>query len=241
MATEPIRICGYRKVGGIYIIGPQPGEKCDRLPYPIHLYPVCNSGIKFSGGFQWIDWAHYAGNHNSNINNQGEVECCNCSPSCPVCNPSQKKQPFGVFWVGQEYSPESFTEEACRLGISKRIPKKPRNLKPGDIILLAHNDAGKGLDIPNRLGIPDDEVEEYNFGKNSPAIFLAFPVIRVEELIWQKDANEDKLLKMERAGITPVIIPDAESDHDQDVSNNFTEYERKQRELSDLKKKLLGK
>ena len=158
MSQEPIRICGFRKVGGIYIIGPQPGEGCDRLPYPIHNCPVCKSGIKFSRGFTWIDFNHYAHNHSSIT----DFEQNNCIDTieCPVCMPSQFPQPYGLLFVGREYTVQTFMDEARRLGISKRIPAKPRNLKPGSIVMLVHNDAALGLKNTNPYVLADEEIED---------------------------------------------------------------------------------
>jgi len=44
-------------------------------------------------------------------------------------------------------------------------------------------------------------------------IFCAFIPKRVEKLIWKNQATPEELEKLEKRGITPVIIPDGDSDH----------------------------
>jgi hypothetical protein len=144
--------------------------------------------------------------------------------------------------VGQEYTPASFISEARKLGISKRVPAKPRNVKPGTIILLAHNDAANGIDSGNPWDLEDDpnEPEDSNKPKNHPGIFAAFTVTAIEKLIWESEADEDTLKKMEGQGVTPVIIKDGDLDHSPESSNDFTPEQRAYKELEELKKKLLA-
>jgi hypothetical protein len=199
MAVESIRGCGYRKVGGLYVVGGGFGIKCDRLPYELETCPACGSGIKFTRGFQWLDWSKYAGQH---FDESG----CRCMDTCPVCHPATHYQPYGLMWVGSEYTPESFAGEAAYLGVSKRIPSNqiPRKLKLGESwIILAHNYAcgtRKNADTGADEGIP--------------GVFYAFRPLRLELLIWKSEAKPEYLEELEHRGITPVIIPDGDLDHD---------------------------
>jgi hypothetical protein len=191
------------------------------------------SGIKFSRGFQWINWSKYAGSH------VGEEVHCNDDLSCYVCNPSQFPQPFGLLWVGQEYTPATFLAEARKLGISKRVPAKPRNVKPGTIVLLAHNDAGNGIESENPYQSTEDSDEtDEQAPKNHPGIFAAFVVSQIDKLIWKHEADDETIAKLKGQGINPVIVRDDDLDHP-DVSNDFSEDERAMHELNDLKQRFV--
>jgi len=48
MAQESKRGCGYRKVGGLYLVGDGIFVPCDRLPYLLETCPVCGHGIHFT-------------------------------------------------------------------------------------------------------------------------------------------------------------------------------------------------
>jgi hypothetical protein len=151
--------------------------------------------------------------------------------------PSQFPQPYGLLFVGREYTVQTFMDEARRLGISKRIPAKPRNLKPGSIVMLVHNDAALGLKNTNPYVLADEEIEDdVKQPVSHPGIFNAFPVLRIEKLLWRHEADEETLAKLTAQGITPVIIEDGDMDHDMSTSNDFSEEERNMRTLLDMKK-----
>jgi len=202
MAVEAARGCGYRKVGGFYIVGSGVTVGCDRLPVETTNCPVCGGGLKFSRAWTWLDWRKYAGDH-------GDQCTDNILGECPVCHPSKHPQPYGLLWVGEKfYSPEAFVRESTELGISRRlpytgeIPRAPKNLKLGETwVLFAHKHVIKGV---------DDQGKEIM----KPAIFRAFRPQRLELLLWDKDATEERLSELTEAGITPVIIPDGDKDHD---------------------------
>ena len=189
MAIESERGCGYRKVGGIYFVGSGMTVQCDRLNYNLTLCPTCNSGIKFTRGYQWIDWFAYAGKHEG---------CHGDFENCPLCNPPEGRN-YGLMWVGDKYySPATFIREGNSMGISKRIYSVPKKFVVGeDWILLAHKKAG----------------ENDGQGHPTPAIFHAFQPQRIEMLLFTSDATEEMLEKLARRGITPVLVPDTDTDH----------------------------
>ena len=216
MAVEPMRSCGYRKVNGLYLCGEGASMRCDRLPYRIENCPTCGSGLKFTRAWTWLDWAKYAGNHEGECKEAGIHMLAFVTPSlpssgpCPVCWPYDKPQPYGLLWIGEKfYSPDAFVRESLQLGISRRlpftgnIPRAPKLLKLGETwVLFAHKHViYTGKDTQN------NDVYE-------PAIFHAFRPTRLELLIWSKDATIDRLAELEKAGITPIVIPDGDSDHD---------------------------
>ena len=46
------------------------------------------------------------------------------------------------------------------------------------------------------------------------AIFYAFRPQRVEMLIWESEATSENLEKLKKRGITPIVVPDGDPDHD---------------------------
>lgn len=194
MAVEAKRGCGYRKVGGLYLVGEGLAAVCDRLPYELKVCPCCGAGIKQARGFTWLDAEQFLGTHK---------DCKdNFSSPCPICIPLPQK--YGLLWVGEKYySPQSFIEEAKKLGVSKRIPQIPKDFKLGETwILLAH---------PKVISKPDPEKKD--LFKYYPAIFYVFRPQRIEKIITHKQATKTMLKKLAKRKITPIIVPDDDKDH----------------------------
>jgi len=220
MAVEQMRGCGYRKVGGLYLCGEGLTMACDRLPYALEICPVCGAGVKFTRGWTWLDWKSFAGTHRM-------IEHCSCPQNvCPVCVPGSQPQPYGLLWVGEQfYSPESFIEEAFTLGVSRRIAAIPRNLKLDETwVLLAHKKAIVNHEpAPSGTWTPEpDEAAE-----GSPGVFYAFRPQRLEFLVWESEATSEKLEELEKKGITPIIIPVYDVDHDPKTKLIPTDDERR--------------
>lgn len=92
MAVEPKRGCGYRKVGGLYLVGEGLNLTCDKLPYELTLCPVCNQGIKFSRGFTWLSAQFF----------KPHLDCKDAlAGACPICTPQNER--YGLMWVGEKY------------------------------------------------------------------------------------------------------------------------------------------
>ena len=244
MAIEAARSCGFRKVGGLYLCGEGASTKCDRLPYEIENCPTCGSGLKFTRAWTWLNWLQYAGNH--------ECECKEASthmltfvtpplPSsgpCSVCWPYDKLQPYGLLWVGEKYySPDAFVRESIQQGVSRRLPFKgsvpriPKLLKLGQTwVLFAHiHVIKKGLD-------------EHNQEIWAPAIFHAFKPTRLELLLWGSEATPERLEELEKAGVTPIVIPDGDKDHDPSTPLGLPKAEKEELEekvlFSDMRARL---
>jgi len=206
MAIEKIRGCGYRKVGGLYLVSSGHGMSCDRLPYELSVCPVCGAGVKFSRGFQWIDWYEYAGEH----------ENCSCSPLCPICHPalhtpllgSGDKREYGLLGIGEQfYTPDSFIAEAINMGASRRIAAIPRKLKLGITWILCAQVSACG-------GREEQQGDGTMKTIGIPGVFYVFHPTRIEKLIWESDAKPELLESLKKSGITPIIIPDGDPDHD---------------------------
>jgi hypothetical protein len=180
---ESERGCGYRKAGGLYLIGGKFGHPCAKLPIPLTVCPCCKAGIKFSRGFQWIGSALVE-----------EHPCANEAEECRKCSvwDSSKLDKYGLMWVGEKYypTPDHFRMEGHRQGISKRIAAVPKDFTVGvDWILLAHRKA-----IPS----PDPS-------KATQGIFQAFKPTRIEFVV-KGDESEAELEAIVKRGITPVRV-----------------------------------
>ncbi len=175
-------------------MGSGEGIVCDRLPYPLEICPCCGAGIKPARGFTWIHAIKFFG--------VGHLNCKDSVPGCPICNPLPGK--YGLLWVGDKfYTPQEFIQEARDLGISRRIAQIPKGLKLGETwILFAH-----------RKAIVKPQPGPGELFKDIPAIFYAFRPQRIEKIISESQATEKALADLEKRGITPVIVPDDDSDH----------------------------
>lgn len=143
MAVEARRKCGYRKVGGTYLVTAPGGFDCGRLPVSLVPCPKCGHEPAFTRGIQRVEprhflhaaglcaYAHEAKRHS------GRVGRCDL---CPF-DRAFSSEVAGLMWVGEKfYTPEEFQTEAAALGVSKRIPAPvPRWLEVGKTwVFLAH-------------------------------------------------------------------------------------------------------
>ncbi len=211
MAVEQMRGCGFRKVGGLYLCGGGQGMACDRIPYELEICPTCGGGIKFTRGWTWIDWLKYAGTHGEtckDMYSRSHVP----GPFCPMCDPTEFSQPYGLLWVGESnYTPQSFIQEALTMGVSKRIAAVPRNLKLGETwVLFAHRSAC------------GERKDEDGKAVAVPGVFYAFRPQTLELLVWESEAKPEYLEDLGKRGITPIIIPDGDEDHHPDTKAKIT-------------------
>lgn len=213
MAVEGKRGCGFRKVGGLYLVGTGIAVGCHRLPFPLHVCPTCGAGIKFSRGFTWIKprdlFGLCFGSEIGDNRNLGGPDVCTCGPNCPMCSPDI--EPAGLMWVGEKYyTPDSFIEEGVKMGISKRIASLAREFKLGATwVYLAHK---KAIPVQKRL-LPGENGTAEKGEKATSAIFYAFRPTRIEKILTESQATDEEKEKLAKRGITPVIVPDDDLDH----------------------------
>ena len=186
MATEAKRECGYRKVGGLYLVCSGDGVACHRLPLPLVICPTCSGGIKQTRGWTWVHAPAIFGG-----------PCGNSEPHClvcPACDPDRIGR-CGLKWVGGRFypMPDVFQAEAKQQGISLRIATIPHGFEIGKTwVLLAH---------PKAVRLDGEEF--------SAGVFRAFMPERLEQLITESQSKDEKAVSaMQRRGITPVIVPD---------------------------------
>lgn len=136
VVTESVRGCGYRKQG-LYLMGGGLTEPCERLPFPIYGgWPrFSRSWLEFDPSFIFRP--------------DFEPLCDPDQPghshaTCPACTPQNKTE--YLLWVGkQHYTPDSFMEEANRMGISKRIAHMPDGFVFDESwVFLAHLEGYQG-------------------------------------------------------------------------------------------------
>lgn len=222
--VEEERECGYRKPGadgvGIYLVGDMllggGYESCERLPYPLVTCPCCGGGIKFSRSFTWINPIKLF----SDLNHCTHANDGHHHNACPMCNPEMVGTQAGLLWVGQQhYTPEAFTLEALRLGVSRKLPSIPRGFEIGrHIIYMAHIAACTDVNVEGEI-------------VRSPGVFFVFKprhvdlvvsVDRVEDLPERaknlKDSLGDnaRIIRVLNAASAPGLEMIADSEEDEE-------------------------
>lgn len=225
MAVEARRGCGYRKIGGLYLVSGGGGMPCDRLPIVLDVCPVCSHGFKQTRGWTWVDVNGLVG---------GVHRDCKDKFPCPLCMATSEMGKCGLLWIGERFykTPEDFNREGAALGISRRIHAIPRNFKTGETwILLAH---------PKALNVFCSDCEAKGFvgavGEQTkckkcdgtgrrfrPAIFKVWRPERIEKLLPESMRNSPEIDELREKGITPVFVPDDDPDHIGTVYDKYDE------------------
>lgn len=222
MAVEAKRGCGYRKIGGTYLEGERGGFLCGRLPLSIIPCPLCDHRIPFTRGLQQVKPQAIA---------RAPEVCAMGNPvRCALCPLGDllKAETVGLMWVGaKSYTPATFTAEAERLGISKRIPHVPRWLDLGKTwVLLAHEHVFKVACPPcggSGSASPESRSEQSELLASCdecsgagwvwhPGIFHAFVPKRVVRIVGD-DTAEAELERLRKQGLDLVIVPHDDPDH----------------------------
>ena len=214
MASEPRRLCGFRKVGGTYLCGKYIHIPCDRMPFPLTTCPICGQGIKVGRGFTQVNPYWLWGTHQ---------DCQDQLGRCFLCDPQD--QPAYIMLVGENFykTPGDFIKESLAMGISKRIPFVPKGLDLGKTVLyLAHPKACEVREpeiIQQAMAILEqsetkqprllvgDKVEK------RLGIFTAFIPQRIEKLCWQSQYTEENIERHRKRGIELIPVPDGDRDH----------------------------
>jgi len=213
MACEEKRGCGYRKVGGLYLVGSGQGIACDRLPIALDICPCCGAGFKQTRGWTWVDVGKLVdGPHmlppapfapGDTLEHDTQLTPCECHSACPLCKNPSSIGKAGMLWIGTQFYPtiDHFENEARTQGISRRINTIPHGFKLGETwMLFAHL---RGILKPT-----GDLKAKY-----VPAIFRVWRPTRIERIFVESDRNGDKVAADVKRGITPVFVPDNDPDH----------------------------
>jgi len=188
---EKARGCGFRKEGGLYLVGDRLTASCCKMPFPLAVCSACGEGIRFSRGGRWVDPSRLA----------GATDCTEDHPeSCPLAGLVERAY---LLWIGEKFypTPLHFMIEAQKVGISRRITGLPKGLEPGKTwVLLAHR---KGI-FDGVSGESGEEVctpaEVY-----TPAIVAAFVPTAIEKVVPQ-DFPEEEQEKLRKRRIEPVVV-----------------------------------
>lgn len=196
--VEGKRGCGYRKGGGLYLVSDGLGRACGKLPIPLSVCPTCHGGIKPTRSWTWIDGDALIANRQCNSEDPrgGPSDC----ELCPLASSIGR---VGLLWIGGKFyeRPGQFTEEAQRMGVSRRIPAVPKDFKLGETrVMLAHRECIPI--VPLTVGDLSEEDREPQY---APGIFHVFLPQRIEYVV-KGDEPEDKLARLVERGITPVKV-----------------------------------
>lgn len=211
---EPKRGCGYRKVGGLYLVGGYVNTPCDRMPFPLTVCPVCGQGIKVSRGFTEINPYQLWGMHQ---------DCKDKIRPCFLCDPSDEPAYIMLVGAGNYPTPQDFLKEASAMGISKKIRFIPRHLKLGSTVFyLAHPKAcevkepvalQEAINILEQSQTNQPRLLETEKVEKTVGIFCAFIPRRIEQLVWKSELTDEKCKELEKRNITPIPVSDGDSDH----------------------------
>jgi hypothetical protein len=187
---EPVRGCGKRKPGGLYLVAGNHFSSCCALPLPLTVCPCCGQGIKFFRGFGWINPHElFAG-----------VECTadGTDNSTIGCIVNRLPGRMGLMWVGEQfYTTTEFSNEAALYGISKRIAAIPIEFEIGKTWLaLAHKKA---------VAVAVETLPAAVSLTYSPGIFMFFRPSRIEYVV-RGDETTEHLERLEKRGVTLVRV-----------------------------------
>jgi hypothetical protein len=151
--VESKRGCGYRRSAkggvGIYLMGGKLSAPCGRLPVPLVRCPTCDSGIKPSRSWTWIEPAGLFAKARAKPCEGSKVTLAALGPNvkqCALC-PLGDALPLGkhgLIWIGEKFyaSAHDFVKEAAALGVSRKVPALPRGFELGKTwVYLAHRAA----------------------------------------------------------------------------------------------------
>jgi hypothetical protein len=210
-AGEPIRKCGRRKIGGLYLVSP-PLEPvtCDRLPLPLATCKTCGRPVAFQArGWTWWEPTKFLPVHRAG---------CTCvSTFCDVCVPPPDRH--GLMWVGARYykTPSDWLAEATALGVSKRLPGLIRGLveRVQDrtlVCYVAHPHAVPGM--PEVVAEFGTRTASVITEKPSPGIIAAFRPSAVELVVTEQMARERQEWA-QRTGVKLRVVEAVDTDTEQ--------------------------
>jgi hypothetical protein len=228
MAVEAKRGCGYRKVGGLYMVSGKLAADCGRLPMELHVCPVCNAGVKQTRGWTWVNpsqllaAADECALAEGRYFTSGIVPCIGC-----MANPANLSNIVraGLLWVGGSFYPDAwdFMQEAREMGVSRRISAVPRGFKVGEHwVLIAHpkaiyrepvnEDEVAELRAINAALIEDQEDTQNELVR--AGVITLFKPTAIEKIVTATQAQDaDAMEELRVRGITPVAVPDDDPDH----------------------------
>lgn len=211
VVTEGVRGCGFRRVGGTYLVSDGISIPCPALPLEVSRCPCCDSGIKPARSWAWF--------------NPSMFFKFPCPVDCKIyqergrCTPFQQER-AGILWIGGKFykTPADWTKEAKEIGVSRRISQIPKDFVVGKTcVFVGHREAVERICDCNKqdglAGAPlaDCKKCKGEGQRNVPGVFHAFCPTRIEKVV-DKDVTEEEIDKLVKRGITPVFINRVDKD-----------------------------
>lgn len=210
MAVEEKRGCGYRKVGGTYLMGGKVSQPCGKLPFPLEVCPACGGGIKQTRGWTWFEPAKLFDGVRCHLATASWPE----SKDCEDCKLNDRRIKTigraGLLWIGKGFykTTYDFVRESHSLGVCRRITAIPRGFVLGETwVFVAHPAAilrpGKKPDLVG-------DVEEV------AGIFSMFQPTAIEKIVTRSELNsmsDEDLEKYAKKDIDLIQVPDDDPDH----------------------------
>lgn len=216
MSVEQRRGCGFRKVGGLYLVGSGIGVPCDRLPVLVTSCDNCialglTCGLKQGRGWTWVDVNGLVkGPHTINDHLCHEA----VDQSCTFCAAPQLMGKAGLLWIGEQFykTPGEFVQEGVSLGFSRRTSTLPKGFEIGKTwVLLAHPKAvpviEKVTPLPGMLLAPETTTVY------KPGVFYVWLPQRLEKICTESQRGTKEIAALEKRGIQPIFVPDNDKDH----------------------------
>lgn len=215
------RGCGFRKAGGLYLVGPPFGSVCDRLVFKLVPCDICGKKHEHNRGLSRVtgkEVFHYS--HDVDLKTEaaargeeppGFSSLCECNDECPACNP--QTETAGLMWVGRQHYPkyQDFCEEAVKLGVSKRVANIPSWFKVGETwVFLAHIECAPHTVPASTESLMPEETILVS------GVFRAFVPQRIEKVMNESEAAEltdEEVQELEDQGVEVVTVPDSDPDH----------------------------
>lgn len=229
MAIEKRRGCGYRKVGGTYLVSEGHSVPCDRLPIKLDVCPVCSHGFKQSRGWTWVNLFGLVGGNHTLGPVAGEADApCPCFKYCPLCHNVKAIGKAGLLWIGEKFykTPDEFMREGRDMGFSRRVHAIPRGFKVGETwVLLAHPKTVPGTEIDQEIlasygsNVAEGSMTEEEAVRLAtkdvllPGIFTLWMPTRIEKIVLESQRDSEEVKELIEKGITPVFVPDDDKDH----------------------------
>lgn len=216
------RGCGYRKVGGVYLVCDGASFTCDGLPVEMVPCHCCEFSVSQARSMQPIPagyMTYLMRNHKCTEEKGFPCPICFYAETYPKAkavivelpsdSPERLKleaelpKVFYLMFVSKEfYTPESFMEEARLLGVSKRVAPNslPKGFKVGrDWVFLAHGTVP--FPAIDKSGQVLKGERRYATG-----IFYAFRPSRLELVLYKGDVDDQRIADYEEAGYTVVLL-----------------------------------
>jgi len=193
---EGKRGCGWRKVGGLYLIDKGEGQECARLPIPCEICHCCGRGIKPARGWTWVDGDEIL-RASPECPDRGKPNCESCLVHNFVRHGVGR---VGLIWIGEKFYPtiNDYINEVDVVGDSRRISMVPKDFAVNETyVFLAHRKAiiNKG-EVPDYVGV----TLEY-----TPGIFRIIKPERIEVVVDGTESDE-KIDAYIKRGLSPVLI-----------------------------------